>query len=138
MSDRIRNLPGLSVIDVRPYYLSFAQDTPKATSASNVSCHLIHLPPIHGQTYLIDPMHACLNVDEIVRFVAHELVVSSGERSAVSLACCRKSFEDPVLGTLWAEQDVLLPLLKSLPCDVWKEGGYSVSASIVSFLSLSL
>ena len=83
-------------------------------------------------------MHACLNVDEIVRLIAHELVVSSGERSAVSLACCRKSFEDPVLDALWAEQDMILPLFKSFPCDIWKEGEYSVSAWIACLFSLSL
>jgi len=73
-------------------------------------------------------MHACLNVDEIVRLIAHELVAFSGEGSAVSLACSCKSFEDPVLDALWAKQRSLLLLLKSLPGDVWKEGGCSVSA----------
>ena len=83
-------------------------------------------------------MHACLNVDEIVRLIVHKLVASSGRRSAVSLACCSKSFEDPVLDALWATQDELLPLLKSLPSDVWKEGGYSVSAPTTCLFSLSL
>ena len=83
-------------------------------------------------------MHACLDVDEVVRLIAHELVTSRGKATAVSLACCRKSFEDPVLDALWAEQDMLLPLLKSFPCDVWKEGGYSVSVSIACLFSLCL
>jgi len=82
-------------------------------------------------------MHACLNVDEIVRFITHELVASSGKGSAVCLACCRKSFEDPVLDALWATQGKLLTLLKSLPSDVWKEGGYSVSAQKTCLFSLS-
>jgi len=73
-------------------------------------------------------MHACLNVDEIMRLIAHNLVASSRKGSAVSLACCCKSFEDPVLDTLWATQDELHTLLESLPSDVWEEGGYSVSA----------
>ena len=72
-------------------------------------------------------MHACLNVDEIVRLIASELVGSRGKRAAVALACCRKSFEDPVLDALWAEQDELLPLLKSFPGDVWGEGESTVS-----------
>jgi len=76
-------------------------------------------------------MHTCLNVDEIVRLIAHELVAFSGEGSAVGLACCCKSFEDPALDALWAIQWSLLPLLKSLPGDVWKEGGYSVSAPTI-------
>jgi len=73
-------------------------------------------------------MHACLNVDEIARLIACELVASRAEAAAVVLACCRKSFEDPVLDTLWETQDRFLPLLKSLPVDVWNEGGYTVSA----------
>jgi len=85
-------------------------------------------------------MHPCLNVDEIVRLIAHELVVSSGERSAVSLACCCKSLEDPALDALWAKQESLYPLLESLPSDVcqWKEGGHNVSApkACVCFLFL--
>jgi len=74
-------------------------------------------------------MHACLNVDEIVRLVALELVAFGGEATAVCLACCRKSFEDPVLDVLWAKQVLLLPLLKTFPGDIWKEAGCSVSAS---------
>jgi len=85
-------------------------------------------------------MHAaaCLNEDEIVRLIALELVASGGEATAVGLACCCKGFEDPVLDTLWAEQVSLLPLLKTLPSGVWKEGGYSVSASTPCLFFLSL
>ena len=71
-------------------------------------------------------MHACLNVDEIVRLIALELVAFGGKATAVCLACCCKSFEDPALDALWATQESLLPLLKSLPSDVWKESGYNV------------
>jgi len=72
-------------------------------------------------------MHVCLNVDEIVRLIALELVAFGGKATAVCLACCSKSFEDPVLDALWVKQGSLYPLLKSLPSDVWEEGGYSVS-----------
>jgi len=72
-------------------------------------------------------MHPCLNVDEIVRLIAWELVASRGKGTAVSLACCRKSFEDPVLDTLWATQSQLLPLLKSFPGDVWNDSRCTVS-----------
>jgi len=78
--------------------------------------------------YLLDPMHACLNVDEVVRLIVRELVLSSGKGAAVALACCRKSFEDPVLDTLWETQHRMLPLLKSFPGDVWNEGLCTVSA----------
>ena len=72
-------------------------------------------------------MHACLNVDEIVRLIACEL----GKGTAVALACCRKSFEDPVLDALWVEQYRLLPLLKSFPEDVWNQGGCVVSVPMI-------
>ena len=73
-------------------------------------------------------MHACLNVDEIVRLIADELVASPLDATAVALACCCKNFEDPVLDALWTKQSQLLPLLKSFPGDVWNEGGCTVSA----------
>ena len=66
-------------------------------------------------------MHPCLNVDEILRFIARELVELE-KATALSLACCCKSFEDPMLEALWETQDRLLPLLESLPEDVWKVG----------------
>ena len=72
-------------------------------------------------------MHACLRVDEILRFLACELVRSETKATAVALACCCKSFEDPALDALWETQDRLLPLLKSLPRDVWNSE-YTVSA----------
>ena len=73
-------------------------------------------------------MHACLNVDEIIRLIACELAESNAEAAAVALACCRKNFEDPVLDVLWETQNRLLPLLKSLPGDVWNDGECTVSA----------
>ena len=59
-------------------------------------------------------MHACLNVDEIVRLISCELVASKARATTVALASCCKSFEDPVLDALWETQERLLPLLKSL------------------------
>ena len=72
-------------------------------------------------------MHHCLNLDEIVQIIACELVTSKAKATAVALACCRKSFEDQVLGKVWETQKQLLPLFKSLPGDVWKEGRCTVS-----------
>ena len=46
-------------------------------------------------------MHACLYVDEILRLIASELVVPGAKATTVLLVCCCKSFEDPVLDTLW-------------------------------------
>ena len=82
---------------------------------------------------LLDSMHACLNVDEIVRLIACELVASNEEVCAVALACCCKSFEDPVLDVLWRTQVRLFPLLESFPGDVWHEGGHTVSAPRTHF-----
>jgi len=90
-------------------------------------------------------MHACLNVDEILRLIACELITSKGRAAAVALACCCKSFEDPVLDVLWETQNRLTPLLNSLPGGVRNKCRRAVSApttyvfspSIVSFLSLS-
>lgn len=74
-------------------------------------------------------MHRCLNVDEVLRLLAHALVASQAKTTAVSLACCRKNFEGPVLDALWETQERLLPLLKTLPGDVWKvEAGRFVSS----------
>jgi hypothetical protein len=72
-------------------------------------------------------MHVCLRVDEILRLLARELVASDANATAVALACSCKSFEDPALDALWETQYQLLPLLKSLPGDVWNEDGYTVS-----------
>ena len=66
-------------------------------------------------------MHPCLSVDEILRLLAFKLVASGAKATTVSLACCCRSFEDPVLDVLWETQDGLTPLLKCLPQDVWHE-----------------
>ena len=79
---------------------------------------------------LLDSMHLCLNVDEILRIIAHELVAPGGKANAVGLACYRKGFEDPVLDVLWATRNRLLPLLESFPRDVWNNGWCTASAQI--------
>jgi len=85
-------------------------------------------------------MHHCLNVDEIVRLIVHELVTSGGRGTAVSLACCRKSFEDSALDVLWATQHELLVLLKTFPGDVRDEDECTVSATPqhMCFLSFTI
>ena len=82
-------------------------------------------------------MHRCLNLDEVVRLIAYELVASGRKATAVCLARCCKSFEDPVLDALWTTQDKLSPLFKCLPGDVWKKGGYTVSAPTTHVLLFS-
>ena len=92
-----------------------------------VSSRFFYIPPVHSQMHVLGPMHPYLKVDEILRLIVCELVESEAKATAVALACCSKSFEDPVLDALWETQDGLLPLLNSLPADVWSEGGYTVS-----------
>ena len=71
-------------------------------------------------------MHPCLNVDEIFRLFAHELVSSEAKATAVALACYCKRFEESVLDALWETQERLTPLLKCIPQDAWrKEVGVS-------------
>lgn len=73
-------------------------------------------------------MHPCLGVDEIVRFLTRELVVSKAKKTAVALACCCKGFEDPVLDVLWETQERFGPLLRCFPArDIWKKGETFVS-----------
>ena len=75
-------------------------------------------------------MHACLHVDEIVRLIAWELVSSEGRATAIALACCCQSFEDPALDALWETQYQLTPLLKTFP-----EDKYTVSAQVSHVIS---
>lgn len=77
-------------------------------------------------------MHPCLSVDEILSHFAHELVASEAKGTAVALACCYRSFEEPVLDALWEAQERLTPLLKCIPQDVWEEEeGNFVSQAVV-------
>ena len=64
-------------------------------------------------------MHLCLHVDEILRLIASELVASKCKATAAALARCCKIFEDPVLDSLWENQEWLIPVLKIFPKDVW-------------------
>ena len=80
--------------------------------------------PTPGSTYFLgsESMHPCFYVDEIVRLIACELVTSKGHGTAVALACCCKGFEAPVLDVLWETLELLDPLFKTLPGDVWRDG----------------
>ena len=72
-------------------------------------------------------MHPCLNIDEILRLLVRELVVSGAKATAVALACCCKNFEEPALDVLWETQSRLTPLLKCFPRDIWKKDRKIVS-----------
>ena len=79
-------------------------------------------------------MHACLRVNEIVRLLACELVVLEAKATAVSLACCCKTFEEPVLDALWETQDRLTPLLECFPRDVWKGKDGKFVSQVMEFI----
>ena len=83
-------------------------------------------------------MHSCLGVDEILELVARELVASGAKGTAVSLACCCRNFEDPVLDPLWETQDRITPLLKCLPQEVWKEEQGTFVSQLITLLFLAL
>ena len=79
-------------------------------------------------------MHPCLGVDEILRLIASELVTSGTKATAAALACCCKSFEDPMLDALWRKQYELTPLLKCFPQDVWNEEDESFVSQVIAFI----
>ena len=98
---------------------------------------MIRTPSTHDRTHPRGSMHRCLNIDEIVRLIACELVTSGRKATAVGLACCCKGFQDPVLDALWATQFDLFTLFMCFPEDVWFEGGYTVSAPTTYLLFFS-
>ena len=57
--------------------------------------------------------HRVLAVDEILREVTAR-VIDVHPPTAISLACCAKSFEEPALSALWKIQDELRTLIKTL------------------------
>jgi len=62
--------------------------------------------------------HRAFAIDEILREVTAR-VTRIHPPTAVALACCAKSFEEPALSALWMTQDELLTLIKTLPPDSW-------------------
>ena len=82
-------------------------------------------------------MHPCLNVDEIIRHIACELVASKAGATTVALARSCKAIEDPVLDVLWGTQERLQLLLGTLPGDIWNEPECTASAP-TAYVSSSL
>jgi len=79
-------------------------------------------------------MHPCLAVDEILRLLARILAASKANTTAVALACCCKTFEEPMLDELWRTQDRLTPLLKCFPRYVWMEEGRTFVSSPMALI----
>ncbi|KAH9485799.1 hypothetical protein JR316_0002714 [Psilocybe cubensis] len=73
------------------------------------------------------PMHHCLQVTEILDLILTDLFESRegphsrGDLLSVGLTC--QDFLEVALDILWGTQTSLVPLIKTLPCNLWKEGG---------------
>ena len=65
-------------------------------------------------------VHRCWGLDEIVRSIAAHLVLDEARASAVSLASCSKSLEEPALTEVWRSLSSLVPLVKCFPPEVWE------------------
>jgi hypothetical protein len=71
-------------------------------------------------------MHRCLQIPEIVRSIVNMLARNeaiSGRLDLLAVATVSKMFSEPALEWLWAGQDSLLILIKTLPQDLWNESG---------------
>ena len=65
-------------------------------------------------------MHQCLQLDDIVRLVAAE-IINLERPSAVSFACTCSLIEATVMGVLWgSHQHDLINLFRCFPSDVWE------------------
>lgn len=67
--------------------------------------------------------HRCWELDEIVRIIAAHLVSDEARASAVSLASCSKSLEEPALREVWRNLSSLAPLVKCFPPELWEIEG---------------
>ena len=76
-------------------------------------------------------------MEDILNLLARKLIESGLKATAVSLACCCRSFEESVLHVLWETQDRLIPLLKCLPQDVWEGGNGSFVSQVLMIPSIS-
>jgi hypothetical protein len=100
----------------------------------NINCQPTRLPAASANVPSRFRMHPCLNVDEILRLVTCQLIELGGKATAVSLACCCRSFGDLVLDALWETQNRLTPLLKCFPQEVWRQE----DGSFVSQLAITV
>jgi len=64
--------------------------------------------------------HRCWSFDEIVRAIAANLVADRAKASAVALASCSKSLQQPALGEVWRSLCSLAPLVLCFPPKIWK------------------
>lgn len=65
-------------------------------------------------------MHRCLAVPEIMILIC-DLMKESGkyDGTLAALATCCRAFHMPAVSALWKDLNTLMPLLMSLPRDLW-------------------
>ena len=65
-------------------------------------------------------MHRCLAVPEIMILIC-DLMKESGKHDGTlaALATCCRAFRMPAVSALWKDLNTLMPLLMSLPRDLW-------------------
>ncbi|KAJ7712230.1 hypothetical protein B0H16DRAFT_1814765 [Mycena metata] len=61
-------------------------------------------------------MHRCLQIPELVRIIASDLI----KRDLAILACTCKAFKDPALDGLWRTQLNVTNLMKCMPAGTWQ------------------
>jgi len=74
-----------------------------------------------------------LKISELARFIAGQLILIHARNSAVNLACACRSFEEPILSTLWETQWSLIILLKVLPEEICKFNSEKVVPVVCGF-----
>lgn len=77
------------------------------------------------ESLILPQMHRCLRIPEILNFVCECILADRLRRkpTLIALTECCKTFYGPAVSALWRELDSLLPLLRSLPYDLWSTAG---------------
>ena len=76
-------------------------------------------------------------ISELARHIASHLTVIS-RKNALNLACACRCLEEPVLSTIWEDQERLEALLKTLPEENWRAERVLVWGDTVRALVLPL
>ena len=78
-------------------------------------------------------MHRCLEITEILKCIFNNLNYPS-RRSLYALVLVSKGFHEPALDILWEWDGSVLPLVKTLPVEVWEETGDPSTLVTFSFV----
>jgi hypothetical protein len=82
-------------------------------------------------------MHRCLEIPEILGLIFDSILndAPSGEsrRTVSALAVTCHGFKDIALDALWYTQTSLVPLIKCMPNDLWRECPAGFDRELVSF-----